>query len=141
MSMHLLVIIIWLAWSARNIELSKFMAAVWAVFFVARIWGRCRSRCLVFCLGLVVVVACVLLWSFRAPQNRAKIVRKSCGATGAACSESQKHNGCVQFLSCENRANRLLYLFPGRLMGGLFVARDGDQLIKRAMLISISGCR
>lgn len=56
MSMHLLVIIIWLAWSARNIELSKFMAAVWAVFFVARIWGRCRSRCRVFNLGLVKAV-------------------------------------------------------------------------------------
>ena len=60
------------------------------------------------------------LRGFLSCENRAKIVRKSCGATGAACPEPQKHNGCVQFLSCENRANRLLYLFPGRLRAVFF---------------------
>ena len=34
--MHLLVIIIWLAWNTCNIEFSGFMAVFWAVFFVAR---------------------------------------------------------------------------------------------------------
>ena len=83
------------------------------------------------------------LRGFLSCENRAKIVRKSCGATGAACPEPQKHNGCVQFLSCENRANRLLYLFPGRLLGGLFCCqRAGGMRIRLPCLRFLVGpCR
>ena len=77
-----------------------FMAACWAVFLLPEI--------------LIVLKSC---------ENRV-------GATGAACPEPQKHNGCVQFLSCENRANRLLYLFSGRLMGGLFCCQRRAVLLE-----------
>ena len=57
--MHLLVIIIWLAWNTCNIEFSGFMAADGAVFFAVRVLGRCGLHCRVFGLGRGVAVLTV----------------------------------------------------------------------------------
>lgn len=60
-------------------------------------------------------------------SDREKIVRKSCGQQERHALSPHKHNGYVQFLSCENHENRLLYLVPGCLWGGLFIARGERQ--------------